>query len=230
MEHILFWMTNPALVLETVGPWSMAVLMLLAFLTGTVIPGFFIPGTPLLLAAGVLISRGDIPVDIRVAACALAFQVFLGSLFGYLLGSVLGERARPASRWLTPQRAEHAAAMMSTHAGRAVAVAPFIPFVRNLVPVAAGIANMPVRTYATFSAVGALSWGGGIPVIGYLFGSVPGVGHRLNILLPALFVLMLAPSIYRRVRNRTHSTDTSTTDTSTTDTSTTDTSEATGQY
>ena len=73
-----------------------------------------------------------------------------------------------------------------------VIVARFIPIVRTFTPVAAGVGKMPRGRYTLYNFAGAMLWGFGLTMFGYLLGFIPVVGELVAeyidlILLRAVF-------------------------------------------
>ncbi|MGO7984052.1 VTT domain-containing protein, partial [Rhizobium johnstonii] len=61
--------------------------------------------------------------------------------------------------------------------GLAVILARFVPIVRTFAPVAAGVGKMDYRKYSVYNLVGALVWGAGVTMFGYLLGYIPPVAN-----------------------------------------------------
>jgi membrane-associated protein len=61
-------------------------------------------------------------------------------------------------------------AYMDRHGRRTVFLARFVGFFRALVPFAAGAVRMPYRPFLFYNALGALVWGVGTVLLGYVFG------------------------------------------------------------
>ena len=55
----------------------------------------------------------------------------------------------------------------------AVVLARFVPIVRTFAPVAAGVGHMNYRKYSLYNFVGAILWGIGVTLGGYLLGYIP---------------------------------------------------------
>src|SRR3989344_1779163 len=57
------------------------------------------------------------------------------------------------------------------YGARAVILARFVPIVRTLAPILAGIGGMPYRRFLSFNIVGGVAWGFGVTALGYSLGS-----------------------------------------------------------
>lgn len=69
-------------------------------------------------------------------------------------------------------------------------IARFVPVARTVAPFLAGISRMDYREFLIYSAVGAVIWGIGLPVLGYMMGGL--IPHELidYILLPVTFMIV----------------------------------------
>jgi membrane-associated protein len=55
-------------------------------------------------------------------------------------------------------------------------MARFVPVIRTFAPVVAGVGKMDRKKFFAFNIVGGILWGGGITLLGYVFGNkVPNV-------------------------------------------------------
>ena len=90
----------------------------------------------------------------------------------------------------------------------AVILARFVPVVRTLAPIAAGVGRMDQRRYSLFNAIGAFAWGFGITFIGYLIGFIPPVANfvqeYIEFILLAAVVVTLVPTLIHVLTNRRH--------------------------
>ncbi len=78
---------------------------------------------------------------------------------------------------------ESAHAFFEKHGGKALILARFVPIIRTFVPVIVGVAQMSKRKFFIYNVIGAVLWGGGVTLLGYLLGdSVPWVRNNLDII------------------------------------------------
>jgi len=123
-------------------------------LMGEGIVGFVVPGNAaLLVAAAAVGSVTDFLVLWAVAvACSVA---------GNVVGFEIGRRAGPAlrdTRFIRKhgtERWDRAAGLLRNHGSGAVFVGRVIPFVRDVVPTAAGAAGVPYRMFLVSVSAGA---------------------------------------------------------------------------
>jgi membrane-associated protein len=149
--------------------------------------GFLLPGDTLLLTAGLLASQGELQIGLLVLHCFVA--AVTGDAVGYVIGRRFGRRLfeREDSLLFRRRRLIQAEQFFERHGGTAVVLARFVPVVRTLTPVVAGMGAMSYPRFAAFNAVGALTWTVGVTLAGYFLGStVPGIDRYL---LPTLLLL-----------------------------------------
>ena len=156
---------------EVLGPWTYVLVGALAFGETGAFIGLVIPGETGILAGAAVAAQGDISLLALIAvvwSCAV-----LGDLTSYVLGRRLGRdflvRHGPRLR-ITEQRLEFVEAFFDRHGGAAILIGRFIGFVRAIAPFVAGASRMPMRRFLPYDVLGAGLWGGGLCVLGYLFG------------------------------------------------------------
>nr|WP_249729954.1 DedA family protein [Chelatococcus sp. YT9] len=147
--------------------------------------GLPLPGESLLVAAGVLASRGDLsPTWLFVYAW---LGSVLGDNVGYLLGRLVGRGVllRYGGRvGLTEERFSRIEAVFGQYGPVAVMFARFFNILRQLNGVVAGVAGMPWRRFLLFNVIGAglwvLVWGGGALLFGRHLSHVGVFLHRIG--------------------------------------------------
>lgn len=133
-----------------------------------------------------------------------------GSLLSYAFGAYGGKPLLLRyGKWVLvrPKDIEKAEAYFSRHGGATVLIARFLPVVRHLISIPAGIARMPLPKFLTQTFLGATLWGGGLMVVGYVLGSqwesVAAKAKRVDLVIAALIVLaILALAIRFMIRRR----------------------------
>lgn len=153
--------------LEAGGVWAIAGLMLLE----NVFPP--IPSELIMPFAGFNAARGSIPLWQVILAGGIGSTA--GAYFWYVIGRAFGrDRLRwlvaNHGRWLTLNllELEQAEAWFQRHGRAIVLFARFIPTIRTLISIPAGIERMPQGQFLFFTAIGSFIWSGGLAVAGYL--------------------------------------------------------------
>ena len=79
-------------------------------------------------------------------------------------------------------------------AGKALILARFVPIIRTFVPVIVGVAQMDRKKFFLFNVIGAVLWGSGVTLLGYLLGDrVPWVRDNLDIIFIAIVLVSVIP-------------------------------------
>jgi membrane protein DedA with SNARE-associated domain len=179
------------------APWGYLIVGAATFLENSVGAGVIVPGETLVIIGGFYARLGELSLAwVAVAACVGAV---LGDNVGYLIGRRFGRGflVRHGHRlFITPERLQRADEYYRTHGGKTVFLGRFAPFVRSLGFFLAGVAHMRWRRFLLYDAAGAVVWGIGNAVLGYLIGAtyerwqgyVTPVGFGILLLL-ILFIL-----------------------------------------
>lgn len=140
-------------------------------LVGVFIP--FITGDSLLFAAGIITAASD-NINPVVLATGVGLAAFFGDQVGFVIGRKLG---RPYLDRKTGPRMVRAVARTEAFYARwgwsAVVIARFIPVMRALIPVIAGIGKMNYYKFLSANVTGAIVWGVGMTFAGYYAATIP---------------------------------------------------------
>lgn len=185
---------------ETVGYIG---LFAIIFAESGILIGIFLPGDSLLFTAGFLASQGYLHIGILLPLFFVAG--YLGDLVGYIIGRKMGPKifSRPKSFWFNPENVEKTKLFYEKYGKKTIILARFIPIVRTLAPVMAGVGEMEYKTFALYNGLGALFWGVGLTSAGYLFGNViPNADRYVLPIVGVIVVVSLAPAVYEYLKAR----------------------------
>ena len=195
IDFILHLNVHLANLVNHIGIWSYVLLFLIIFAeTGlVVIP--FLPGDSLLFAAGYLASISQLNVYYLLVSLMLA--AILGNTVNYRIGVWLGPRVFhfPKSRWFNPLYLQKAHHFYERFGGRAIILARFIPIIRTFAPFVAGIARMDWRRFQLFNITGSVAWIIIIIYLGYFFGNIPAIKNNFSLVIIAIIIISILPSI-----------------------------------
>jgi membrane protein DedA with SNARE-associated domain/membrane-associated phospholipid phosphatase len=194
---IAFLTQNPALALGLV--------FAAALLESVAVIGTVVPGSSVVVAAGVLI--GLQVLDPWSVAAVTVVGAILGDGFSYWLGRRYHERLctwwplRAHPEWLARGQAHFAA-----HGGKSVFLGRFLGPVRAIVPVVAGMSDMPVLRFTLVNVLSAIAWSAALLLPGVLFGAslqlAGAVSSRLLILLAGMVGVVWLCSVLLRLTHR----------------------------
>jgi membrane-associated protein len=195
---------SPRHLLEAFGTIG---LILIIFAESGLLLGIILPGDSLLFTAGLFASTHHhgvrLNLGIILAGCLVA--AVAGGQVGYELGRRLGPRAfsRPESRIFKQSYVERAREFFDEHGPKTIMLARFVPIVRTLAPVLAGVGKMPARSFTLYNVVGGSVWSVGVIVAGYELGSrIDNVDHWLLPIIALIIVLSLLPPAIEVLRHR----------------------------
>jgi membrane-associated protein len=166
--------------------------------------GFVLPGEIAVVLGGVLASRGHLSLPLLILIVIVA--AITGPVVGYEIGRRMGDRLFAAKGLARVQGGvSKARQVLRDRGGAAVLAGRFIAVVRALMPAAAGAAGVRYRTFTIYNVLGAVIWGAGYSVLGYLAGSayaaVAGrVGAGIAIAIAAIVVVAVGIWLIRRHR------------------------------
>lgn len=179
-------------------------LFLLIVLESTMVP---IPSLLVMPFAGFLASRGDFSLPAILAINSGA--ALTGSLLSYLLGAAGGKPLLlryGKYLFVRARDIERTERYFARHGGKTIFIGRFLPVVRHLISIPAGIARMSLPAFLTLTFLGATIWGGGLMIVGYELGSrweeVATRAKRIDLVIAVLVVLAILAIAIRFVLRR----------------------------
>jgi membrane protein DedA with SNARE-associated domain/membrane-associated phospholipid phosphatase len=196
-DLIDFFSQHPALALGAVLAASL--------LESMAVIGTVIPGSTVVVAGGILIGL-QVLNPWWVAGLAVIGAI-LGDGFSYWLGRRYHDRLRdwwPLSAH--PAMFERGQAYFAVHGGKSVFLGRFLGPMRAIVPVVAGMSDMPALRFTVANVLSAIAWATAHLLPGALFGAslqVAGaVSSRLLIFLAGLVAVVWLCTVLLRVTHR----------------------------
>jgi membrane protein DedA with SNARE-associated domain/membrane-associated phospholipid phosphatase len=165
---------DPKKVIEDIatalGPWTYALVAVLAFLETGAFVGLVAPGETVVIAGGVVAGQGEIQLLPLIGIVWLS--AVLGDTTSFYIGRRLGrrflERHGPKVK-ITEERLQQVESYFERHGGKTILIGRFIGLVRALAPFIAGSSGLPYRRFIPYSIVGTGLWASVFCVLGYLF-------------------------------------------------------------
>ena len=155
--------------------WAAVVMFITAFGESFAFLSLLFPGTTLLIAAGTLMSDGTL------SAAPVLIGAILGATLGdsvsYWIGRRFGggiARLWPFSRH--PEMLPAGIRFFEKHGGKSVAIGRFFGPIRAVIPLAAGLMQMPSLRFWVANVASALVWA---PMLLFAGDAVGEVGDRL---------------------------------------------------
>lgn len=191
---------EPEFLIETFGTIG---ILTIVFVESGLLVGFMLPGDSLLFTAGLLSATGTLP-DIWILLLTVPIAAIAGDQVGYAIGRKAGPSvfSRPDSRFFRPEYVEKAHEFFERYGARTVVIARFVPIVRTLTPVMAGVSRMRYRTFVAYNVIGGIGWGVGVTSLGYFLGQVDFVHANVEPIILGIVALSVAPIAVELLRAR----------------------------
>ncbi|MCW2522469.1 MAG: associated Golgi protein-like protein, partial [Frankiales bacterium] len=186
-------------------------LMIIIFAECGLLIGFFLPGDTLLFSAGLLIAvhkDGIHPPSLASMLVALPVAAVLGNVVGYWIGRKVGPAVfdRPQSRLFKPEYVVRSQAFFDRYGPGTVLLARFVPIVRTVATVMAGVSKMRLSVYVLFSIIGGILWTDGVLLLGYWLGHFTFVqekiANKIDYILVAVVLISVLPTAIHLFRSR----------------------------
>jgi membrane-associated protein len=186
--------------IETFG---MLGILAVVFVESGLLIGFMLPGDSLLFTAGLLSANGTLP-DLWVLLVTIPLAAIAGDQVGYAIGRKAGPAVfkRPDSRFFREEYVERSREFFDRYGPRAIVIARFVPIVRTLAPVMAGVSKMNYRTFVIFNVIGGIGWGVSVTTLGYFLGQVEFVHDNLEPIILGIVALSVLPIAIELLRAR----------------------------
>ena len=189
------------------GSGALLILAVVLFAECGLLVGFFLPGDTLLFAAGISTATGAISSPLGAFLIVAPIAAVAGNLVGYAIGRRVGPVVfdRPRSPLFRPAYVERSRRFYDRFGARTILFGRFVPIVRTVATVIAGVVRMPFRRYAVYSAVGGIVWADGMLLLGHALGHVDLVRRNkgyIDYLVVAVVVLSLIPVIAHYIQDR----------------------------
>ena len=170
-------------IITAFGDWvAIAVAIIIFFETAFILTSF-LPGDSLLFLTGLALATSDSWLPDWAGFILIWVAAVVGTQVGYWIGYKIGPPLFESNRnFILNERV-----LAKTHdffekyGARAVVLARFVPILRALIPMLAGISKMDHRRFTKLNLIGATIWTGVFLIAGYLLGNVPAVKENLEV-------------------------------------------------
>jgi membrane-associated protein len=188
----MFWLGQDGLFGSAV---LIGVVVIIFVETGLLFP--FLPGDTLLFTAGVIAAQAAPAVAITTLTPCAAVAALLGGQCAYFIGRRLGPALfkKQDARFFKQRYLTSSHDFFVKYGAKTLIIGQFIGVVRTFAPVVAGISGMRYQTFVTFGALGSISWGVGLPLVGYFLGNIPFVEQHVELIVLAIACLSAMPVI-----------------------------------
>jgi membrane-associated protein len=178
------------------GSAVLAGVMVIIFIeTGLLFP--FLPGDTLLFTAGMIAAQAATPVDIWTLTPCTAVAAVLGAQCAYVIGRRVGPAlfSKDDSRFFKKRYLTTSHQFFERNGSKILVISPFIGVVRTYTPVVAGASTMRYSVFLTFSVIGGIAWGVGLPLVGFWLGAIPFVEDHLDLMIIVIACASVVPVV-----------------------------------
>jgi membrane-associated protein len=201
-------LANPISPDHLLSSFGLLGLTIILFAECGLLVGFFLPGDTLLFAAGIKIAVDPGSMSPLAAFLVLApVAAVAGNLVGYWIGYRAGPVVfdRPNSRFFRPEYVTRSQAFFDRFGPATIIVGRFVPIVRTVATVMAGVGRMRFASYGLYSLIGGVIWADGVLLLGHQLGKVKFVqDHKgyIDYAVIAVVALSLVPAAIHYLQHR----------------------------
>ena len=189
------------------GSGALIVLAVVLFAECGLLIGFFLPGDTLLFAAGIALATHRITQSFAAFLVVAPIAAILGNVVGYWIGYRVGPTVfdRPNSRLFRPEYVARSHRFYDRYGTWTVVLGRFVPIVRTVATVMAGVGRMRFAGYLLWSTVGGIIWADGVLLLGHQLGKIRFVQQHkgwVDYAVIAVVILALLPTLYHYLATR----------------------------
>lgn len=189
------------------GSAAAVILAVVLFAECGILLGFFLPGDTLLLTAGIAVAAGTLSTSLTTLLVVAPIAAVLGNFVGYAIGYRAGPVVfnRPRSKLFRPEFVDRSHRFFDRFGSWTILLARFVPIVRTVATVMAGVGRMRFSLFALWSVIGGIIWTDGILLIGNRLGNIKFVQDNkgyLDYVIIAVVVLSVTPVAIHYFRGR----------------------------
>jgi membrane-associated protein len=170
-------------IINAFGDWVAIAVAIIIFFETAFIFTSFLPGDSLLFLTGLALATSDSWLPDWAGFILIWVAAVVGTQVGYWIGYKIGPPLFESNRnfILNDRVLAKTHDFFEKYGARAVVLARFVPILRALIPMLAGISKMDHRRFTKLNLIGATVWTGVFLIAGYLLGNVPAVKENLEV-------------------------------------------------
>jgi membrane-associated protein len=195
---------DPNAIIASLGAFAVLGVAAIIFFETATIFGSFLPGDSLLFLLGLTLATALSAFPFWIAVALVMAAAIAGSEVGFWLGRRIGPHVfeRRPSFFFNPRVLAKARHFFENYGARAIVLARFVPVLRALIPLLAGMTGFAPKRYLLLNVVGAAAWVGGLMLAGFVLGQLTFVREHIELCVIAFVVLSSLPLPIELVRAR----------------------------
>ena len=177
-------------IISAFGDWAAVAVAFVIFIETAFIFTSMLPGDSLLFLTGLALATSESWLPDWAGFLLIWTMAFSGTQVGYWIGAKIGPPLIAKERKFILNKATIARTdrFFESYGARAVVLARFVPILRALVPMLAGISKMDYRRFTKLNLIGATAWVVVFMVPGYWLGGIEMVKENLE--MTVLFIVI----------------------------------------
>lgn len=181
-------------IIDTFGDWAVLAVVAIIFLETAFIFTSFLPGDSLLFIIGLTLSVGSGVIPDWLGFILIWLAAFGGTQLGWYVGYKIGPPLfeRRENIIFNKKVVDTTRKFFDKYGVRAIILARFVPIIRALVPMFAGISKVEFGRFTRLNAIGATLWLVVFMVPGYFLGNLPLVKENLE---TAVLIVIIVSSL-----------------------------------
>lgn len=177
-------------IINAFGDWAAIAVAIIIFLETAFILTSFLPGDSLLFLTGLALATSNSFLPDWLGFVLIWVAAFSGTQVGYLIGKKVGPPlfAKNRNFVLNEHVLRKTHAFFDKYGARAVVLARFVPILRALIPMLAGISQMDNKRFLHLNLIGATVWVLVFMVPGYWLGGIQWIRENLEVTVIAIVI------------------------------------------
>ncbi|QKJ24737.1 VTT domain-containing protein [Aquiluna borgnonia] len=169
-------------IINAFGDYVAIAVTIIIFLETAFILTSFLPGDSLLFLTGLALATSTAWLPDWVGFILIWLAAFLGTQTGYWVGYKIGPPLFEQNRnfILNQKVLDRTHEFFEKYGTRAIVLARFVPILRALIPMLAGISRMDIKRFTRLNLLGATLWIGVFMLAGYWLGQIPYIKENLE--------------------------------------------------
>jgi len=182
LSEFLRLFNDPQHIIEVGG---LLLLISIIFVENGLLIGLFFPGDSLLFISGLLVATQPqlLSVNLSTLQISLIIASVLGNRVGYWFGVRWGNKLyqRKEGFFFKRKYLEWTERFYEKNGGKTLIIGKFLPYIRTLAPIIAGVIKVPLLKFWIFNTMGSLLWVLSLTYLGYFLGiQFPGIKNYVE--------------------------------------------------
>jgi membrane-associated protein len=190
------------IIIQKYGTLTYVILFLIIFCETGLVVTPVLPGDSLLFVTGAFAAQGSL--NVVWVFILLSIAAVAGNIVNYQVGYFVGPKVfqKDDVRFFKKEYLDRTYKFYARHGGKTIVIARFLPIIRTFAPFVAGIGRMSYKRFSIYNIIGSVAWIATFVLGGYYFGNIPVVKQHLTLVILAIIIISVTPSIVEFLRHR----------------------------